>query len=130
MRCRKYLLNSHRLHPFHELMAEDPIPITKQIAWSAVPWECLAELLSCPFCSRMGRDCEVDNAPTVMRQHQKYIEDLKPYCRHCKEVDRYEALEVVLEEDPPSLRGWFPSAYQYLLTLVSPISMPSLSNSP
>jgi hypothetical protein len=32
-------------------------------------------LLSGPFCRRMGRDGEVENAPPLMRQHQKYIEE-------------------------------------------------------
>src|SRR4030095_13615455 len=95
-------------------MAEEPIPVTKQIPWSAVPWKCLAELLSRPFCGGMSRDCEMENASPVMCQHQKYIEDLKLYRRHCKKVDRYEALEMVLEEGPPSLRGWFSTAHQAL----------------
>jgi hypothetical protein len=32
-------------------------------------------LLSGLFRRRMGRDGELDNAPPLMRQHQKYIED-------------------------------------------------------
>jgi hypothetical protein len=73
-----------------------------------------AELLSCPFCGGMSRDSEMENASTVMCQHQKYIENLKPYRWHGKKVDRYEALEVVLEEGPPTLRRWFSSAHQVL----------------
>src|SRR4029453_19032735 len=56
----------------------------------------------------------MENASTVMCYHQKHIQDLKLYRWHCKKVDRYEALEVVLEEGPPSLRGWFSSAHQVL----------------
>src|SRR5882757_9124964 len=73
---------------------------------------------------------EMHDPPSVVSQHQEYVQDLKPKRRHGKEVDRNHGLDVVLKERPPGLRRWLPVAYDVLATLVSPTSMPSLSNSP
>ena len=56
----------------------------------------------------------MENPPTVVRQHQKHVQDLKPNCRHSKEVHRYQALDVVLEERPSRLRRWLPATEQIL----------------
>src|SRR5205823_8598408 len=69
----------------------------------------------------------------VMGQHQKYVKDLEPDGGHGEEVDRDQLLGMVLQEGAPSLRRRFAAAQHisiYLLTLLSPMSMPSLSSSP
>src|SRR5207247_10155900 len=68
-----------------------------------------------------------------MSQHQKYVKDLEPDGGHGEEVDRDQLLGMVLQEGAPSLRRRFAAAQHisiYLLTLLSPMSMPSLSSSP
>ena len=40
-----------------------------------------------------------------MRQHQKYVEDLEPDGGYGEEVDGHRALDVILKESPPCLRG-------------------------
>src|SRR5215213_2454828 len=49
-----------------------------------------------------------------MRQHQKHIQDLKANRRHDEEVYRYQALDVIIQEGPPPLGRWFPTAHQIL----------------
>ena len=51
----------------------------------------------------MRRDCEMQDPPAIMRQHQKHVQDLKPDRRHGEEVDRHHTLQVIVEESPPGL---------------------------
>jgi hypothetical protein len=74
------------LHLVNEIPAKDPITVEQHITWRAVPGECLSQLLSGPFCTRMSRDGEVGNAPAIVRQHQKNIQDLKPESGHSEKV--------------------------------------------
>jgi hypothetical protein len=78
----------------------------------------------------MCRDSEMQNSAAVMRQHQKYVQDLKADCRHGKEVNQYEILDVIVEEGFPGLDGDFGLRNKYLFTLISPISRPSFRSSP
>ena len=57
---------------------------------------------------------EMHDPPSVVSQHQEYVQDLKPKRRHGKEVDRNHGLDVVLKERPPGLRRWLPLAYDVL----------------
>ncbi len=65
-----------------------------------------------------------------MRQHQEHVWDLERVVGTVKKPTDTMVFDVILQEGPPSLRRRFPGADQYLPTLVSPMSMPSLSNSP
>jgi len=47
---------------------------------------------------------EVKDPPSLMREDQKYIQDLKSDRRHGKEVDRYHAFCMIVEEDLPCLQ--------------------------
>ena len=49
----------------------------------------------------MRRDSEVENVLTLVGQHQKDIQDMKPDRRHGEEVDGDKAFDVVFEECPP-----------------------------
>jgi hypothetical protein len=56
----------------------------------------------------------MQNAPTLMRQHQEHVQDLEPDRRHRKKVDGYHGLQVIVEEGSPSL-GWrLAAAHQVL----------------
>jgi hypothetical protein len=84
-------------------MPENPISVAQQITRRALPWKRFAELVSSPFDSRMRRHGEVNDAPTLVRQHQKHVQDLESDRRHREEVDGYKAVDVILEESPPGL---------------------------
>ena len=46
----------------------------------------------------------MDDPPSVVRQNQKHVQDLKPDRRHSEEVHRHHGLDVILQESPPVLR--------------------------
>src|SRR5687767_8425239 len=75
---RQHLFHAHCLHLLNELMPEDAVSVAQQIARRFVPGKGLTKLLRRPLRSRMFGYAEMDNAPTVMCQHQKDIQDLKP----------------------------------------------------
>src|SRR5215471_3756075 len=112
--CREHLFDAHRLHLLHEVRPEDPIAIAQQIARRGLPRKGLPQLLSSPFCSRMSGDAKMQNAPTVMGQHQEDIQDLEPDRRHRKEVDGNQGLQVIVEEGPPGLGRRLAAAHQVL----------------
>jgi hypothetical protein len=78
----------------------------------------------------MCRDSEMQNTPTLVGEHKKYMQNLKPDRWHSEEVDGYKAVDVILQESPPLWDGGLRFRSKYMLTLVSPILMPSLSSSP
>jgi hypothetical protein len=91
-------------------MAENAV--AQQLTGCAVPRKCLAELLSRPLGRRMCGDGEVNDTSAVVRRHPETHRGPKPDRRHGKEVNRYEALEVVIGERPPCLGKRLPTAHQ------------------
>src|SRR4030088_328307 len=100
---RQHLLDSHRLHLLDEVMAKDAVAVAQKIARRTVPRKRLPELLSSPLGSRVCGHSEMQNSAAVMREHQKHVQDLKPDGRHGEEVERHDALQVIVEERPPGL---------------------------
>ena len=62
----------------------------------------------------MLRHPEVENAPTVVCQHQEQLQDLKSDRRYCEKVDGHHVPDVVIEERPPRLGRWL-SVTEHLL---------------
>ncbi len=93
-------------------MSEDPIAIAQQIAWCRVPRKGFSQLARRPFGGRVSGDGAVENAPTIVGQHQEDGQNLKADRRYREEVDRNQALHMVLQERPPGLRWWFSPADQ------------------
>jgi hypothetical protein len=84
-------------------MPENPIAVAQQRGRCTFPRKRLAQLVSRPLGVRMCRDSEVNYTTTLVRQHEKHIEDLKPNRRHGEEVYRYKAVDMILEESAPGL---------------------------
>jgi len=57
----------------------------------------------------MRRYTQVQNPAPVVCQHQEHVQNLKPDGRHGEEVHRDQALEMVAEKGPPSLRWRLPT---------------------
>jgi hypothetical protein len=110
-----------------KFLSEDGVAIAQQVARDLFKRKRFSQLLSGPFRGWVGGHIEMKNATTAMTQHQKYVKHLKTNCRHGKEVDRDQLLEVILQKGAP---GGLRLRTMYLLTLLSPTLMPSLSNSP
>lgn len=62
----------------------------------------------------MSRYAEVENAPPVVRQHQKDTKDLKADRRHREKVHRHHTLHMSLQERPPSLGRRFSMSHHVL----------------
>jgi hypothetical protein len=58
------------------------------------------------------------------------LQGLEPDGRHGEDIHRDQVVDVVRQERAPRLRGGIRRRTIYLLTLVSPMSMPSVSSSP
>src|SRR5947209_10238806 len=99
------LFDPHCLDLVDKFFPEDPITISQQVLRRAVPGKGLPELLDAPFRCRMRGDGKVENPSTIVCQHQKHIQDLKPDGRHRKKVNRNHALDVIRKEGLPGLRG-------------------------
>jgi hypothetical protein len=59
----------------------------------------------------MNGHIEVQDAPSIMGQHQKHVEYLEADRRHREEVDRNQLLRVILQECAPGLRRGFATAH-------------------
>ena len=101
----EYLLDAHVLNLSGEVVAQDSIPVSQQIAGCGFPGERIAKLLGGPFRGRMGRDVEVQYSPPLMGEHQEYVQNLEADGWHGEEVDRDQLLDVVVEKCPPGLAG-------------------------
>ncbi len=122
----RHLRDAHVPHLISEVIAEDRIAVPQQIARELVKRKSFPRLLSGPLGGRVGGHIEVKNAATVMGHYQKHIKDVETDCGDSEEIDGDELRDVVLQV----WDGGFRQRTMYLLTLLSPVSMPSLSSSP
>ena len=53
----------------------------------------------------MRRDRGMYDAPAVVCQHQEHVQDLQTDRRHNEEGERYQRLQVIVDERSPGLRG-------------------------
>jgi hypothetical protein len=95
-RRTKHFLYAQVVDLSGEVVAEDSIPVSQQIAGCRVPGERIAKLLGRPFRSRMSRDVEVQYSPPLMGQHQEHVQNLEANGGHAEEVDRNNLLDVVV----------------------------------
>jgi hypothetical protein len=112
-----------------EVFAEDSIPISQQIPWRRVPGESVAKLVGSPFRGRMSRDVEVQYSPPLMSQHQEHVQNLEADGWHVKKSTETSCWTWLSRNVRQVWLGDFRRRTIYLLTLVSPMSIPSLSNS-
>ena len=66
---------------------------------------------SFPLRGGVGGHVAVENAPPVMGQHQKHVNDLEAKGGDSKEVDRDQLLDVILQERAPGLRRRLATAH-------------------
>ena len=90
-------------HLLLKVITKGPIPIPQQITRRTVPRKGIAQLLPRPLRCGMSRDAKLQNAPTVVCQHQEHLEHLKPKRRHGEKVYGNHALHMVFHECSPTL---------------------------
>ena len=73
-RCRS-VANAHRSDAARKCLSVDPVPITDEIVWGALPTTSLRELLGNPFGGRMRSDTErPQNAPSIVSEDQQPVQ--------------------------------------------------------
>jgi len=106
-RCRQDFTNAHVSHLFSEVIAKDPIAVPQQITRELVKGKCFPQLLCGPLRGRVSGHIEVQDAASIMGQHQEDVKHLEVDRRHGEEVDRNQLLGVIFQECAPGLRWGF-----------------------
>ena len=81
----------------------DAVAIAEQEARGLVPGKCLEDLGCSPLSGWMLGNVEMDNAPAIMSQDKKHIQDPESDSGHHEEVYGNQLLDVVFQERPPGL---------------------------
>src|ERR1700674_5835468 len=102
--CGENFLDFHVCDLPAEIIPEDGVTIAQQVAREYFKRKRFSQLLSRPLCRWVGGHIEVENAPAVMRQHQKHVKHLEANSRYGKEIDGDQLLGVILQESSPILR--------------------------
>src|SRR5262245_29379248 len=79
---RDHIFDPHALYSPAKLFPVNLVAVPDQKPWSAIFGESVNHLLGCPDSCRIGSYIEVNNPPTVMRQHNHYEQDAKRSGRH------------------------------------------------
>jgi hypothetical protein len=89
---------------FSEVIAKNSVTVAEQEARELVKGKCFSQLLCGALRGRISGHIEVQDATSVMGQHQKHVEYLEADRRHREEVNRNQLLGVILQECAPGLR--------------------------
>ena len=54
-------------------LSVDPVPITNERVWCALPTTCLRDLLGDPFGARVRSDAEPQDAPSIVSEDQQSV---------------------------------------------------------
>ena len=111
-RCRQNFADTHVSHLFSEVIAKDRIAVAEQEARELGKRKCFPYLLCGPLRGRMSGHMEMQDAASVMGQHQKHVKYLEADRRHREEVDGDQLLGVILQECAPGLRWGLGGAHQ------------------
>src|SRR5215467_3824328 len=106
---RDHFFDPHPLYPLAKHFPVNLVAVPDQKPRSALFGESFNHLLCCPNSCRIGSYIEVNNPPTVMRQHHHYEQDAKRSGRHGEKIDSDDVTEMVVEKCPPALRWWLAS---------------------
>ncbi len=87
-----------------ELLSICSVAVPDQELGSGVPGEGVDDLLPEPGRRWVRRHVREHKAPALEGQNDEDVEDLEPDRRHCKHVDRDDALGLVAKEGTPGLR--------------------------
>src|SRR3989442_9028852 len=103
-RGREHLFDAQMLNSTPRTRSIDSITIPDDEARRGIPGPRLAELLRSPRRRRMRRDVHVDDAATVVTQHDEDEQHAERGGRDREEVDGGELGDVIGEEGAPRLR--------------------------
>jgi hypothetical protein len=99
-------LAAHGSDSSHNLGTEFGIAIEDQVLGRGFIRECFAQLLHHPSALRVRGHIEVQNSPTVVRNHKKAVQYAQREGRDREEVHRSYDFAMVPQESPPTLCGF------------------------
>ena len=108
--CNENLLDPESFDAAREVLPVDTVTVTDQIPRCRILRERFDELSSGPFGRGMLGDVEVNDASSVVGQHEEYEQNTECDGGHGEEVDGDEIFQMIIEECPPTRTGWFPVA--------------------
>ena len=100
-RRRQHVIDAQLLHRTPDIRSVDRITIADDESRRGVPRPRLAELLRGPRCCRMRRHVQVDDAASIVRQHDEHKQDAERDGGDREEIDRRELGDVIGEEGAP-----------------------------
>ena len=101
--CSEHFSDFHTFGLRPEGSPIDAVAIAEQEARGLVPGKCLEDLGCSPLSSWMLGDVEMNNAPAIMSESKKHIQDLKSHGGNHEEVNGNQLFNVVIQEGPPRL---------------------------
>ena len=96
------LLDAEHAGTASEVPAVNSVAVTNQIPTCRVPRERFDELSAGPFSRGMLGNVEVNDASSVVGQHEEYEQNAESNRGYREEVDGDEILEVIIEERSPT----------------------------
>ena len=81
----------------------DAVTIPEQEPRSLTPGKCLQDLGCGPLSGRMFGDAAMHNAPAIMSQNKKHVQDPETDGGHDKEINGNQLFDVIFQERPPCL---------------------------
>ena len=92
--------------------AIDAVTIPEQVPRRLIPRECRYELRCGPLGGWMLSDVEMHNAPAIVSQNKKHVQDRKSDGGHDEKVHGNQLLDVVFQKRPPTRGRWFPMLHR------------------
>ena len=105
VRRREDFLDPQALHAVPKLLAVDLVAVAEEVGRRGVIREGVDDLLGGPVGGGMLGHVEVDDAPTMVGEHDENEEDAEPSGGDGEEVDGDEVPDMIGQERPPGLRG-------------------------
>src|SRR5450759_4064498 len=102
--------NTHGAQTLHEDWPVRGVPIPNEVSRRVVPWESFGDLARDPLRGRIFRHAKRHPTSSSMLYDDKTIEDSKRDRWQDKQVDRRNAIHMILQKGSPTLRRWQPAA--------------------
>src|ERR1700737_653714 len=107
-RCNLLISDTHGTQSARDDSAVDSIPISDQIARSAIPRKRRGDLTCNPLRRRVGCDADPDEISSIKPYDDEGIEKLKANGRHYEQIHGGDVRRVVSQKGPPFLT-WRPA---------------------
>jgi hypothetical protein len=101
---RRPVPNAHRPDAVLESSPERSVIVANQILRCGIPWKCLGDLARQPFGRWVAGYRKPQQLPALVAQNKTCKQLLKPNRRDHEQIDRHNALGMIVQEGLPSLQ--------------------------